>query len=59
MFDGLFFSIIDPSTLGGRNFLNVIPLLTILNASYVQIRRVQILFGNQKQWSLPLGSGPS
>jgi hypothetical protein len=48
MFDGLFFWIIDPSTLEGHNFLNFIPFLTVFIAPYVQIGGVQILFGHQK-----------
>ncbi len=30
-FDGLFFWVLDPSTLGGCNFLNFIPFLAIFN----------------------------
>ncbi len=55
--DGLFFGVLDPFTLGGCNFFNSNPFLMILNASDAQIRRVQVLFGLQKQWSPPLRSG--
>jgi hypothetical protein len=56
-FDGLFFNFLTPSTLGGRNFLNSNPFLTIFSARDVPIRGVQVLLGHHKQQSLPLGSG--
>jgi hypothetical protein len=39
-FGGLFFQILDPSTLGGRNFLNFNLFLTIFNAPDAPIGRV-------------------
>ncbi len=58
MFDGLFFfKLTTPSTLRGCNFLNFIPFLTIFCAPDMSIKGVQVLFGHQKQQSLPLESG--
>jgi hypothetical protein len=51
------FWVIDPSILRGHNFFNSILFLTIFSALNVLIKRVQILFKRQKQWSPPLGSG--
>jgi hypothetical protein len=51
---GLFFELLTPSTLGGYNFLNSIPFSTIFNALDAPIGRIQVLFGHQKKWSLPL-----
>jgi hypothetical protein len=50
-----FFEFLTPSTLRGNKFLNFIPFLTIFWTPNVSIRRVQVLFRHQKQWSLPLG----
>jgi hypothetical protein len=43
-----------PSTLGGHNFLNSIPFLTILNALDPSIGTIQVLFRHQKNGALPL-----
>jgi len=48
------FLVFDPSTLGSHNFLNSISSLTIFNVPGASIKGVQVLFGHQKQWSLPL-----
>ncbi len=55
--DLFFFEFLTPSTLGGCNFLNSNPFLMISNAPDASIGGVQVLFGLQKQWSPPLGSG--
>jgi len=47
---------LTPSTLGDLDFLNSNPFLTILSAPDVPVGGVQVLFGHQKQQSLPLGS---
>ncbi len=46
----------SPHNFGGYNFLNSNPFLTIFSMLDVPTRRVQILFGHQKQQSPPLGS---
>jgi hypothetical protein len=51
-----FFEFLTPSTLGGHNFLNPIPFLIIFSAPYAPIGGVEVLFGHQKQQSLPLAS---
>jgi hypothetical protein len=51
-----FFEFLTPFILGGHNYLNFIPFLTIFSAPYLPIKRVQIFFGHQKQQSPPLGS---
>jgi hypothetical protein len=53
----LFKKILTPSTLGGHNFFNFIPFLTIFSAPYAPIKGVQIFFGHKKQWNPPLGFG--
>jgi hypothetical protein len=53
-FGGLIFKVIDPLYLGGRNFFNSIPFLTIFNAPHALIGGVQVFFGHHKQWSPPL-----
>jgi hypothetical protein len=47
---------LTPSILGGYNFFNFISFLTIFNALETPIKKVQILFRHQKQWSLSLES---
>jgi hypothetical protein len=56
MLGGLFYSVLDPSTFGGHNFINSIPFLTIFNAPSASIGGVQVLFGHQEQQSPPLES---
>jgi hypothetical protein len=51
-----FFELLTPSTLGGHNFLNCILFLTIFNVPNVPIKKVQVLFGHQKQQGCPLGN---
>jgi hypothetical protein len=53
-----FFEVLTPFILGDHNFINSIPYSAIFNAPNVPIKRVQVLFGHQKQWSPPLGFGP-
>ncbi len=48
-----------PSTLKGHDCFISIPFLTIFNAPNAPIRRVQVLFRHQKQWSPPLRSSLS
>ncbi len=52
-FGELFFWVFDPFIFGGHNFFNSISHLMIFSVLDVSIRGVQILFGHQKQWSLP------
>jgi hypothetical protein len=49
-----FFEFLTPSTLGGGNFFNSFPFLTIFSALDVPIRGVQVLFGHHKHEALPL-----
>ncbi len=51
------FEFLTPSTLGGINFFNPNPFLTIFSVPNAPIGRVQVLFGHQKQQSPPLASG--
>jgi hypothetical protein len=44
-----FFELLTPFTLGGHNFLNYIPILTISSLPNALIKGVQVLFGHQKQ----------
>jgi hypothetical protein len=48
-----FFEFLTPSTLGGCNFLNFNSFLTIFSAQDASAGGVQVLFGHQKQQSLP------
>jgi len=50
------FEFFTPSTLGAHNFFNSIFSLTILSVPNAPIGGVQIVFGQQNQWSPPLGS---
>jgi hypothetical protein len=50
------FEFLTPFTLGGCNFFTSIMFLMFFCVLNVLITRVQVLFGQQKQWSLPLGS---
>jgi hypothetical protein len=59
VFGGLFFKVLTPFTLQGHNFLIFNLLSTIVHVSDVSRGEVQVLFGNQKQWSPPLGSNLS
>jgi hypothetical protein len=52
-----FFEFLTPFTLGGRNFLISNPFSTIVSVSDASGKGVQVLFGHQKQWNLPLGFG--
>jgi hypothetical protein len=54
---GFFFEFLSRSTLGACNFLNFNPCFMIFSVSNALVRRVQVLFGHQKQQSPPLGSG--
>ncbi len=54
-FDGFFNEFLTPFILGGHNFFYYISFLTIFNAPKVPIKRIQVLFGHQKQWNPPLG----
>ncbi len=54
-----FLKFLTHSTLGGCNYFNSIPFLTIFNVPNAPIKGVQIFFGHQKQQSPPLGSGLS
>ncbi len=57
VFSGLFFWVLlTLSTLGGCNFLNFILFSMIFSTSDAPIGRVQVLFGNQRRPSFPLGS---
>jgi hypothetical protein len=57
MFSGLFFYLfLTPFMLGVHDFLISNPFSTIVNVSNVPRGGVQVLFGNQKQQSPPLGS---
>jgi hypothetical protein len=49
-----FFEFLIPSTLGGHNFFNSTPFLTIFNALDVPIGGVQILFGHSNNEALLL-----
>jgi hypothetical protein len=53
----LFFLAFDPSTLRGCNFLSYILFMNFFSVLDAPIKRVQALFGHQKQWSLPLKYG--
>jgi len=58
VFCGLFFRVLDPSTLGEHNFLISNPFLKKISASNAPTREgIQVLFGAQKQWSPPFGFG--
>ncbi len=52
-----FFELLTPFTLRAFNFINLFFFLTIFNVLDAPIKRVQILFGHQKQWSPLLGFG--
>jgi hypothetical protein len=55
-FNGFFFKLLISSIVGGHNFLNSIPFFMIFSVPNAPIKRVQVLFGHQKQWSPPLES---
>jgi hypothetical protein len=56
-FSDLLSSIPNTFTLGGHKFLIFNPFLMILSVSDVSRGGAQVMFGHQKQWSPPLGSG--
>ncbi len=56
MINCFFFGVLDPFNLGGRNFLISNPFLIIVIVSDAPRGGVQVLFGDQKQKSSPLGS---
>jgi len=45
----VFFEFLNPSTLGGHNFLNSIQSLYDISASNLSTGGIQVLFGHQKQ----------
>jgi hypothetical protein len=57
VFGGFFFEFMASFSLRANNFLISNPLLTIVSVSDASRGGVQILFGHQKQWSPPFGSG--
>ncbi len=56
-FGGLFFWVVDPSTLGAITFSILIRFLMIFSASGGPIRGVEVLLEHQEQQSPPFGSG--
>jgi hypothetical protein len=49
--------LLNPYTLGDLNFLIRDSFSNIVSVSDAPKEEVQVLFGHQKQWSPPLGSG--
>jgi len=54
MFDGFFFELLTPSTLGGHNFLNFIMFLIIFNALEVSIKGIKFCLNTRNNGAFPL-----
>jgi len=54
MFDGFFFELLTPFTLGGHNFLNFIMFLIIFNALEVSIKGIKFCLNTRNNGAFPL-----